>query len=696
MEGKVMRAIGRVSAVFLLLAWAAEAGAARYLAGEFNNWNPAAKDQLMTDNGDGTYTATLSGLALNSRYEFKITDGTWGWSFPGANSWLYTDDKGGVTITFNENTVNDGWMPIQNRLGLSTDPGRWTIAGSFQGWDNANPQTAMSSMGCGLYQLQQTLDPGSYEWKAVVTGSWDSISTDGRSINTANAALTVKPGEENVIFYVDALAGTVGINTPLRKPERAHDPSPENLAVNVSPSNLVLSWTVSDPNDDGRGDPNVRACNIYIGTERIDPNLFYRGTVSEWDPLTLRASFPFAEAKTDTTYFWRVDMVRDDDTVLTGFVWTFETEKITPQITANPDYQVVEAGSTAEFSVAVSSPSPETYQWYRVVEGGSDITLADSAKYAGTTSNTLIITDVQLSDEGSYYCIINNESGIPAVSERAWLGVKRRIAYWPFEGDNPDSIVPGSPTSLLYGAPAFTSDGVVGNAMEFDADAEAPDLLYTDPEKTSYFAICNHSMTIACWIKSSWAATWGPIVARNGEGNEGWQLRHSGFTLDRICFTTRGTGNDDGTPSNRTVYDGQWHYVVATYGGTEKKIYIDGVISRVYNADDGTIAREADEVSGRINPTASPISLAGRVRGDAINGLIFEDVTPCILDEVEIYNYAMDAATIAQNYANRTGLAVCPTPLPYDLDNNCVIDLNDLALLAGRWLTDTRVKPIPY
>jgi hypothetical protein len=49
---------------------------------------------------------------------------------------------------------------------------------------------------------------------------------------------------------------------------------------------------------------------------------------------------------------------------------------------------------------------------------------------------------------------------------------------------------------------------------------------------------------------------------------------------------------------------------------------------------------------------------------------VFEDVTPCILDEVEIYNYALDAAAIAQNYANRTGTSVCPVPQDYELDGD--------------------------
>lgn len=665
--------------------------AAYYVAGDFNGWNAAGQE--MTDNGDGTYTATVIGLSLG-RHEFKITQGTWDWNYPPANSWLFADETGVVTITFNTNTVSDGWLPATNRIGLSTDPGTWTIAGSFQGWSNSNPATAMTPLGAGFYRLTQTLSPGTYQWKAVVTGSWDSISTDTRSVGTADASLVVNPGEEEVQFYVDALIGVVGIGVEVSRSDRAHDPDPNNYDEDVLISGLVLSWTVADPNDDGNADPNLNACDVYIGND-LDPNLIYQGTVSEWDDETLRASFPFAGAQKDRTYYWRVDSVMDDNIIRQGFVWEFSTEVTTPEITEDPAYQVVPAGGTAVFTVTVESASTPTATWYRVgvsepLEDGGDISISPDTL-------TLSIANAELADEGGYYCIVTNASEFSDTSDPALLGIRRRLAYWPFEGDNADSTVAGSPVSILYHDPNFVSGGIAGDAMEFDTDEGTEDILYTDPDQASYFDICNASMTAACWIKSSFAATWGPMIVRNGEDGVGWQLRHNGSTLDRICFTTRGTGNDDGTPSNRTVYDGDWHYVVGTYDGTEKKVYIDGVVSRVYSGDDGSIARDSDAASGLISATLSPVALAGRVKGDPISGLIFEDysVTPCILDEVEIYNYALDAAVIAQTYADMTDTAVCPAPQMYDLDGDCIVNLNDLAKLATEWLSDISVQPTP-
>jgi hypothetical protein len=564
-----------------------------------------------------------------------------------------------------------GWYETCTWNGSGWNWNGWTNSGTYYGWAESNPDDELI---IPLSDIGGSPNVRIWAWMTregnydTANASWPAGFTGYRP--TFGDGIIIRPG-----------ALRVGYN-----------PNPALYQQEVPISGLVLSWNIpTDPN--GMADPNLVGFDVYIDLDD-DPNMVYQGTVTEWDTQTLRASFPFSTAQKDTTYYWRVDTVLDTSEIIEGNLWNFSTELSSPKITGQPDYQVVPAGGTAVFTVTVSSPSPETYQWYKVVPGGPDIALSDGTKYSGTQTAVLSIANAQLSDEGRYYCLVNNDSNIPVASEEALLGIQRRIAYWPFENNNPNSTIAGSPASVLFGDPTFTS-GIVGDAMEFDADAEAQDLLYTDPEEASYFDICNHSMTVACWIKAPAAATWGPMVARNGEFGEGWQLRHSGFTLDRVCFTTRGTGNDEGTPTNRTVYDGQWHYVVGTFDGTEKKVYIDGVLSRVYSADDGSILQESDAVSGRINPTGSPVSLAGRVRGDVNSGLIIEgfSVTAGLLDEVEIYNYALTGTEIAQKYADITQQSVCPAPLENDLNDDCRIDLNDLALLAADWLTDTSIKP---
>ncbi|MBN2446485.1 MAG: hypothetical protein JXO22_07165 [Phycisphaerae bacterium] len=181
-----------------------------YVAGDFQGWDAGANP--MTDLGGGMYEFVVAGLDANSRHEFKITDGTWGNAIPGANCWFYTDGTGSATLTYNKNLMDDGWAPNIDRIGVAPDLGTWTAVGSFQGWDNANAATAMMPVGDGTYVYNTgALGDGTYQWKAVNTGSWDSISWDGRSVNTANMDFTLDATYTSANLFVNPDNGTVKV-----------------------------------------------------------------------------------------------------------------------------------------------------------------------------------------------------------------------------------------------------------------------------------------------------------------------------------------------------------------------------------------------------------------------------------------------------------------------------------------------------
>jgi len=189
-----------------------------YVRGEFNGWGT---DNPMNDAGsngdavagDGIFTA-LASIATTGRYEFKVANEDWSTAYPASgNSWLETTlDGEDVTITFNTNNLSDGWLPETHIIGVSTEPGAWTAVGDWEGWDNANPATAMSSLGNGQYELLTSIaSPGSYQFKAVKTGTWDAVGADGRGVNAATVNFETLAADQNVTFTVDALAGRVNV-----------------------------------------------------------------------------------------------------------------------------------------------------------------------------------------------------------------------------------------------------------------------------------------------------------------------------------------------------------------------------------------------------------------------------------------------------------------------------------------------------
>ncbi len=535
--------------------------------------------------------------------------------------------------------------------------------------------------------IRNTVDPAVYGQNYDIPHPWANYSL---AATAPAGAFFVK-----VELAANNATGSVWFEnaslTLTNNPYPPYNPDPTNGETGVI-VNSTLSWHISDPN--GVADPHLVSHKLYMSDGISEPNLAYVDTITGWDGGTLRASYtPVSNLITDGRYFWRVDMVKDDTTEVTGPTWVFYTQPAVPDITAQPTpYTLVDAGDPVTLSVTVNSFSPESYQWYK-----------DGAILTGKTNATLSITSAQIANEGSYYCEIRNDATLPAgtepavVSDTAVVGIKRQIAHWSFEAGSMNSSIGGAATvTTVVGDPAIAA-GISGDGMAFDADTGAEDMLYTDPNET-YFDICNYNMTVGCWIKSTSTVNWAPLVARNGE-EDGWQLRQGAAGDegdDRPVFSTRGlaavSGGNDGTPALKTAFDGNWHYVVATYDGAKRTLYVDGLVQMVWWVDiDGPHSSEGDDATGTITPSASGVSIAGRYGQDPAGP--DTQFSAGIYDEVEIWNYARSAEQIAQTYATLSGQAVCPAPQDYDLNGDCKVNLDDFALLASVWLADTSVQP---
>ncbi|HWC58547.1 MAG TPA: immunoglobulin domain-containing protein, partial [Verrucomicrobiae bacterium] len=72
-----------------------------------------------------------------------------------------------------------------------------------------------------------------------------------------------------------------------------------------------------------------------------------------------------------------------------------------PSITAQPQNQSVTVGNTATFSIAASGTSPLGYQWY----------FNTNTLIAGALTNSLTITNAQLTNAGAYLVVITNSVG---------------------------------------------------------------------------------------------------------------------------------------------------------------------------------------------------------------------------------------------------------------------------------------------
>jgi hypothetical protein len=245
-----------------------------YIAGLFNGWNPGSTPMTQTAPGSGVWTYVITGRTPGAFEEFKITPGDWSATKPADNSWYNADSSGNVTITFNTNTVSDGWAPAQFRIGVSTEPGTWSLVGSYTSpaWNNADPTQLMTPLGRGIYAITQTFAQGSWDLKPVWTGKWNGIGTDGRSVNAASYNLTTE-SEASKTVYVNAFTGTMGIGgvADISFLDQAYNPQPINGAVVGTDSVTALGWTNPDPDNPS----DTITCDVYFldaGTTKLEGN----------------------------------------------------------------------------------------------------------------------------------------------------------------------------------------------------------------------------------------------------------------------------------------------------------------------------------------------------------------------------------------------------------------------------------------
>ena len=431
----------------------------------------------------------------------------------------------------------------------------------------------------------------------------------------------------------------------------------------------VFTWQIGeDPNNPGNPMPGLTGYYIYLGTDETavaaagtdDLSGIYRGftAVGEESYTPSESSGPLVN---DETYYWRIDeRLVDDANTIGGKIWMFFSERTLPEVAEQPKDVYAFPGETAVLTTA-AAPSPTTlfYQWYRgespdrtnPVDGG------DAAE--------LSISDVIADDEGLYYCRITNDAG-DVDTQSALLTVKRLMGHWKMDGNLDDATGNGHGG---LGDPNFVN-GKDGSAVQFISGSEAVVI----EDSIDYFNFYPNGFTLSVWVNTTPQSGWIMFATKSIGLVAGFHIGTadiSGYGF----FTLRehnGAGNGD-VISDVVVNDGQWHLVTGVFEPDTQllKIYVDGELS-------GTTpnANTAEMLGTDIELTIGPGAFTG------------------LIDDVQIYNYAVDPIGIALLYTDfNPGETVCldNVGLQFDFSGNCRIDIADLVYIAESWMNCGKV-----
>ena len=188
----VLLTLTLVLATVLMMPMSASAATTYYLRGTFNGWE-AEDAYILKDNGNGTYSITISLPAGTHQYKIAVQD--WSWSVPAQDATLRLAEDAMVEFKMNPATYTQ-------TAGIKSAPTADVyLRGSFDGemWP-AKAENKLTSTGNNNFKLLKTLPAGSHEYKIAVS-DWSWAIPTG-----ANAKLNLTT-ESQVLFEANTLTG---------------------------------------------------------------------------------------------------------------------------------------------------------------------------------------------------------------------------------------------------------------------------------------------------------------------------------------------------------------------------------------------------------------------------------------------------------------------------------------------------------
>ncbi len=436
----------------------------------------------------------------------------------------------------------------------------------------------------------------------------------------------------------------------------------------------------------------IEYVDIYLA-DATEPNLSNDpGTkVLDYAPVATTTFTP-SNLEYSTQYYWKVVMYKPDGNggymSGSGPVWSFLTVDEQPTIgVVEPVITVVEAGEPAIIkSIGVNV---NDYQWYKV---GDSAPLLNGDDYDGVTTDTLTVKNVQVTDEGYFYCVGTNSVGT-ASNEETGTGrvmVRRMVNHYKMDitstdGKSVPNEVAGSPAmelvsddEVVVGYPVLDTDVVdpvlgsslnIVNLAENDPNGQYGQLPAGD--------INLADMTVSVWVKWTGTGSYQRIFDFGNSTSEYMYLATNVSNRMRFGITTvGGADEEDVLTSDAALSTDTWTFVTLTLSGDTGKLYVNGELEDTNTSMpiDPIDFKPANNYFGK-SQWADPF----------FNGFI---------DDVKIYNYARTTEEVAHDYLDVIGGWVCNNEvdaLPYDYNDDCEVNVADFAVFAATWLDSNRI-----
>ncbi len=296
-------------------------------------------------------------------------------------------------------------------------------------------------------------------------------------------------------------------------------------------------------------------------------------------------------------------------------------------------------GDNQTLSALVDGTPPLVYQW---LKNGSNI--------LGATTSSLTLTNLQLTDAGSYSLLASN-SAAPAFSSNAILqvavfSIATPIGYWRFDDATgqlaADTSGYGNPGTLtdFPGDDSMWVSGRINDALNFNPiGTVAPFEYVTLTNSSGNFDFGSDSrFSLAAWVRSVGTEPAGAAILAKGYGGGGEQYCIDVQNGTYRFFVRQATGGTAVQITPPIAPNGRWQHLVATLDATASSMafYINGQLV-------GT------GITTSVLPTNHVVSVGCR-EASTVSGytLPFQG----LIDDVRIYNRALTSNQVQQLYAS--------------------------------------------
>ena len=444
-------------------------------------------------------------------------------------------------------------------------------------------------------------------------------------------------------------------------------PHPHYFQVDMKEPIEIEGFTYL-PRQDGLENGNIKDYEFYVSTDGSQWTRVALGEFSRGSELK-KVVFIAVTAR----YIKLVSLSEINGRDFTSAAEINMLQSSGSRIVNDPVGRTVSSG-TDETRISLSGYNVESYQWYK-----DGVPLADDPTdtlYTGENDYVLTVYDVQLADEGLYYCKVDNSlQSVPAQ-----LLTKRLVGWWKLDGSLADSVdqeIAGATTHHgVCSDPDYAVGGKDAEAMEFSGSDQD---LVTITDSAFFFNFYPRGYTVSAWVKMPQTiGAWMAYVTKETV----YDSYRSGFILTntdtgQAVHTLRESFND--LFSGVNVVDGSWHQVVGTYNAGNKRgrVYVDGVLR--------------NEVVNTANLTTGTSDLIFGAQN-----MYVDSPYVGLLDDVRIWSYDLDPTAVASLYVEfNPGTEICVDDPIFDVAGpdgvgdeyrDCRVDIYDLMVFAREWL----------